>query len=219
MKLLKHPAIVISTLLLLPAVSLHAQDKPLAIRTDDTGSDIYLKAEAGGVYMQDLQVHVNTREEFKFNPGTRGDVIVGYNFSRSWSTELDFGVLWNSIDKYGAYSFDASKADLFEIPIMVNYLYRLPIKRSFEAYVGGGIGAVIGILHIDDQGLDFKDTDVTFGGQAMAGLSYHLSRLVDLSLAYKFLATTDHKWSDQDFYTKTAGTMAHAVLLGVSIKY
>jgi hypothetical protein len=31
----------------------------------------------------------------------RADLVVGYKFLRSWSTELDCGVIWNSFDKYG----------------------------------------------------------------------------------------------------------------------
>lgn len=219
MKLSNYRAIVVGSLLLIPA-AVRAQDTVQKVQTQTTGPDIYVRAEAGGVYMQDLQVHVGTREEFKFNTGVRGDVVVGYNFSRSWATELDFGVIWNKIDTYGDYSFAASQqADIYQIPVMVNYLYRLPIKGSFEAFVGGGFGAVVGLFHINDQGLDFKDSDVTFGGQGLAGLKYHLSRQVDLSLGYKFLGTTGHKWTSGDFYTETAGTFSHSVLLGVSVKY
>jgi opacity protein-like surface antigen len=220
MKLSAHRAIVISALLLIPALALHAQDKTLQTQPETIGADIYVQAQGGAVHMQDLQVNVGTQEKFKFNTGARADLVVGYKFSRSWSTELDCGVIWNSFDKYGDYSFSASKqADLYQIPIMVNYLYRLPIGHSFEGFLGAGIGAVVTVFHINDSGLNFHDSDVTFGGQGMAGLNYHLSRVVDLSLAYKFLGTTSHKWTDQGFYTQTDGTMSHSLMLGVSVKY
>ena len=220
MKLSDHHALVVSTLLLIPTLALQAQDNGVKIQAPNTGPDIYVRAEAGAVHMQDLQVNVGTQEEFKFNTGVRADLVVGYKFSRHWSTELDCGVIWNSFDKYGDYSFSASRqADLYQIPIMVNYLYRLPIKGSFEGFLGAGIGAVVSVFHINDAGLNFQDSDVAFGGQAMAGLNYHLSRQVDLSLAYKFLGTTSHKWSDEGFYTQTDGTLTHSLMLGVSVKY
>ena len=220
MKLSNYRAIIISTPVLIPALALQAQDKTLQTQAENTGSPFYVQAQGGAVYMQDLQVNVGTHEEFKFNTGARADLVVGYKFSRHWSTELDCGVIWNSFDKYGAYSFSASKqADLYQIPIMVNYLYRVRIGRSFEGFLGAGIGAVVTVFHINDSGLNFHDSDVTFGGQGMAGLNYHLSRLVDLSLAYKFLGTTSHKWTDQGFYTQTDGTMSHSLMLGVSVKY
>ena len=129
-------------------------------------------------------------------------------------------MIWNSIDKYGDYSFSNGKsADLYQIPVMVNYMYRLPLKGSLEAYMGAGIGLVVGMLHINDSGLDFKDSDTTFGYQALAGLNYHVSSQVDLSLAYKFLGTSNHRWSDENYYTKTEGTLTHALLLGLSVKY
>lgn len=219
MKLSDYRAIVFSTLLLIPALTLQAQDKTLQTQPVSTGSPIYVQAQGGAVYMQDLQVNVGTHEEFKFNTGARADLVVGYKFSRHWSTELDFGVIWNAFDTYGNYSFTPGKADLYQIPVMVNYLYRLPIGRSFEGYLGAGIGAVVTVFHINDSGLNFQDSDVTFGGQGLAGLNYHLSRQVDLSLAYRFLGTTSHKWTDQGFYTQTDGAMSHSLLLGVSVKY
>lgn len=220
MKLTYCHTIAISSLLLIPALSLQAQDKMDKIQAPGTGPGIYVKAEAGADYMQDLQVNVGSKEKFKFDIGTRFDLVLGHQFSRSWSAELECGMIWNSIDKYGNQSFPSSQpADLYQVPVMVNYLYRLPIKGSFEGFVGGGIGAVVDVFHVKDSGLDFQDSDLTFGGQVLAGLTYHVSSQVDFSLAYKFLGTTSHKWSDQGWYTKTDGTMTHAVMLGVSVKY
>jgi len=220
MKLSAYQAIAISTLFLIPALSLQAQNRADKIEPPSTSPDIYLRADAGAVYMQDLQVNVASMEQFKFNTGTRFDLAVGSRFSRSWSAELECGVIWNSIDKYGDDSFSAgNNADLYQIPVMVNYMYRLPIKGSFEGFLGAGIGFVVGIFHVKEGGLDFKNSDTTFGYQVVAGLNYHLSRQVDLSLAYKFLGTSNHKWSDDNFYTKTEGSLTHAVTLGVSFKY
>jgi len=221
MKLSDHRVVVTGTLLLISALALQAQGQTLQPQTQSliSGPNIYVQAQGGAVYMQDLQVNVGTHEEFKFNTGARADLVVGYKFTRHWSTELDCGVIWNSFDKYGDYSFSASKANLYQIPIMVNYLYRLPIGRSFEGFLGAGIGAVVTVFHIDDSGLNFQDSDVAFGGQGMAGLNYHLSHQVDLSLTYKFLGTTTHKWSDEGLYTQTDGAMSHSLMLGVSVKW
>ena len=46
-----------------------------------------------------------------------------------------------------------------------------------------------------------------------------LNSQVDLSLAYTFLGTSNHRWSDENYYTKTDGTLPHALLLGLSVKY
>jgi len=219
MKRLEHYAIAFGTLLLISGLPLQAQNSAGTVQPASLSPDIYFGAEAGALYMQDMQVHTGTREEFKFDIGTRFDLVVGYNFARSWAVELDCGVIWNAISGYGSESFSNTKADLYQIPVMVNYLYRLPIKGRLEGFLGAGIGAVIGDFHIKDFGLDFKDSDVTCGFQGLAGLNYHLSRLVDLHLAYKFLGTTGHKWSDQNYYTETQGSLTHALLLGVVVKY
>jgi opacity protein-like surface antigen len=220
MKLTDHRAIVIGTLLLIPVLALQAQDKPLETKTQTFTPGVYLQGEAGAVFMQDLQVNVGSREKLSFNPGVRGDLVLGYKFNQSWSTELDCGVLWNSFNKYGNYSFPSNEqAELYQIPILVNYLYRLPIKGSFEGFLGGGVGAVVSKFHLNDQGLDFKNSDLTFGGQVMAGVKYHLSSQADLGLAYKFLGTTSHKWADQGWYTQTSGSLTHALVLALSVKY
>ena len=156
MKVRHYKTIAISALLLIPALSLRAQNSAATIEPSSS-PDIYFGAEAGGVYMQDMQVHVGSREEFKFDIGTRVDLVLGYRFSRSWSVELDAGVIWNAIHSYGSESFSGTKADFYHYPVMVNYLYRLPIKGRLEGFVGGGIGAVVGDFHIKEPGLDFRD--------------------------------------------------------------
>jgi opacity protein-like surface antigen len=219
MKIPDHQIIALSSLLLISALPLQAQNSAENIRPASTAPDIYLEGDAGPLYMQDMQVHVGTKEKFKFDLGTRFDLVLGYKFAQSWSAELDCGVIWNAIDKYGAGSFSGTKADLYQFPVMVNYLYWLPIKGPLEGFVGAGVGLVVGDFHIADVAQDFKDTDATFGYQALAGLKYHLCSQVDLTLAYKFLGTTSHKWIDGDFYTQTQGSLTHSVMLGVAVKY
>ena len=219
MKYSEHLIIAVGTLLLIPALSLQAQNGAEQIRSTSISPDIYVQAAAGAEYMQDMQVHVGTREEFEFGVGTRFDLAVGYKFSRSWSAELDCGVMWNPIDRYGAESFSGTRAELYQFPVMVNYMYRVPIKGPVEGFVGGGIGLVVGDFHIKEPGLDFRNSDVTFGYQALAGVNYHLTSQVDVTLAYKFLGTTGHKWSDANYYTETQGSLTHAIMLAVSVKY
>ena len=223
MKLSNYHSIVTGTLLLTSALALQAQGLPTQPQTVISGPDLYLQVQGGAVYMQDLQVNVGSHDELKFNIGARAGLVLGYKFSKHWSTELDCGVIWNGFDTYGGYSFSGDKqADLYQIPVMVNYLYRLPIGRKFEGYLGVGLGGVVTIFHLNDNVVgfgDFQDSDVAFGGQGMAGFNYHLSRQVDLSLAYKFLGTTSHKWSDGGYYTQTDGALSHSLVLGVSMKY
>ena len=96
MKILDPKTIIISTLLVIPALSLQAQNLAQNNPLESTSPDIYVKAEAGASYLQDLQVNVGSHEQLKFDIGTRFDLVVGYNFTRSWSAELDLGAIWNS---------------------------------------------------------------------------------------------------------------------------
>ena len=66
---------------------------------------------------------------------------------------------------------------------------------------------------------DFNSTDYTFAYQAELGFKYSLSKYIDLGLAYKFVGTTDHSWTDNNTNLKTDGTMTHAIIATVTWRF
>jgi len=151
-----------------------------------------------------------------FDPGFRFDVAIGGG-SESWRAEFEFGFIYNSVKSFNGDSLNSEgvRPDVYELPMMVNVIYKLPFHGPVTAYVGAGIGGVYGIFVGSDTSILGFTTDITFGYQGLAGVKYAVSDRCDLGVAYKFLGTTEH---DLDF-SKLDGTMTHSLLATLSFKF
>ena len=187
---------------------------------------MYVTVDAGAAWQQNINTKGNG--ELSFDTGFRGDVIFGYNFCKNFAAELETGVIYspiNSIAGNSLSSFGAS-ADIYEIPILVNAIYRMPLKGGWTPYVGAGVGGAATYLTAQNVPLfgfgshtSYSSMDFTFAYQANAGLKYAVSENVELGIAYKFIGTTDHNWSDNSVSFKTDGTITHAVLASFTWKF
>jgi opacity protein-like surface antigen len=104
----------------------------------------------------------------------------------------------------GKITFNA--ADLHVTAVGLNALYRLPLVSSADfprgrlhPYLGVGLGAFIAHLEtrttVLDANVDFGDTDVRPGAQAVAGAKFFLTRHVAVFGEYKFIHTADFKFN------------------------
>ena len=179
---------------------------------------LYLGADAGLALQQDVTIKDSGGAKISFDPGARFDVAVGYHFTDAWAAEFQAGVIYNSIDKIAGISLDSQglSANLYEIPLMANLTYTLPVGERFSAYLGAGVGGVVGVFHGEGGGESTDHTDLTFGYQGILGLKYALHDKMGLSLAYKFLGTTDHDFGSG---VKSEGTRTHSVLVAFTIKF
>jgi len=186
-------------------------------------SRFYVDADMGAAFQQDAAIKnspFGNSGEVQFDPGLRANIRLGYNLSRSFAAEFETGVVWNSINNFSTPNGDNKantlgySADLYEIPLLANVIYR-PLHGAFQPYIGAGCGGVAGMFtsqHIPLFASGFSDTDWTFAYQAEAGLRYVVSKSVQLGIAYQFLGTTEHDWTDSGDTLKTDGTMTHAVV-------
>ena len=122
-----------------------------------------------------------------FNPGIRGNIALGYNINRSWAAEFDTGVIWNSIDSFDGTSLSSVGAsfDTYTIPLLVNVVYRIPIKGPWSSYLGAGAGGAASLLSYSQTYLgtrySWNNSTFVFGYQAKAGLQYQLNRMPRLT--------------------------------------
>lgn len=183
---------------------------------------LYLDINAGPAITQDAAIQnspFGNTSNVQFDNGLRAGLGVGYNVTPSFAAELETGVIWNSVHSIQNNDLSAlnASADLYQIPILANAIYK-PLHGSFQPYIGVGLGGVAGIFDSSNiplfgpPGAGFSDTDFTFAYQAKVGFKYAVSDHVDLGLAYEFLGTTDHNWTDGGHTLKTDGTMTHAIL-------
>ncbi len=184
------------------AAKLQAQDVP---------GRWYLGVDAGVALQQDLTIedtsqpswfHDPLPQKASFDPGVRLDVSGGVHLSRSWRTEIELGFIYNS----------GSTLDYFQVPMMANVIYTLPLRGPVSAYAGAGVGGVAGVL-----GRNFLDSEAgfTLGCQGILGVKYALNDHLDLGLAYKLLGTIEHDVGP----ARVDGATSHAILAAATVKF
>ncbi len=198
-----------------------------AIETNSVADKMYVSGDVGAAWQQNVNAQ-GGNGTVNFDTGVRGDVTFGYNFCENFAAELETGVIANSISSIAGNtlsSFGAS-ADIYEIPVLVNAIYKLPLKGGWTHFVGVGIGGAATYLTAQNVPLfgfgshsSYSSTDFTFAYQAEAGFKYAISEHIDLGFVYKFTGTTDHGWSDNGVTFNTDGTMTHAVLATFTWKF
>lgn len=130
--------------------------------------------------------------------GVRGDFIAGYSFSKAFSFEVEAGVVYNPFDKLrvggsvGGVSFSeyatVSDMSLWQVPILANVVFTVPLDSRFKPFVGAGVGGIWTIM----SGEDTSNSDFTFAFQGLAGLNFALAENVEVGVVYKFLGTLQH---------------------------
>lgn len=205
----------IGTSLLLAAQS-HAQ----------SAGKFYFDVNAGVAIPQNAKIQSApfNNETLNLDTGVAGGMDIGYNLTELFSAELDAGIFWNAIHSIGGTSLSnySAEANIYQIPLMANFIYKAPLKGAFKPYVGAGVGAAIGLFEASNvPGLysplpgastEFKSTDVSLAYQAEIGFKYSVSENADLGLSYKFFGTTGYNWSDNNTAFDIDKTMTHAVM-------
>ncbi len=141
-------------------------------------------------------------QKASFDPGLRLDVSGGLHLSQSWKAEIELGFIYNS----------GSTLDYFQVPILANVIYTLPLHGPMSAYAGAGAGGVAGVLW---NGFFGSEDSFTFGYQGILGVKYAVNDGLDLALTYKFLGTTEH-----DVGVATVdGTLSHSILASFTFRF
>ncbi len=197
----------------------------------EQASKTYLNLDFGISLQQTVNGKDNTGADIgkvEFDPGFRGDVVFGYKLSDSFAVELETGVLANSITSIAGNQLSdfGATADIYQIPLLVNVVYQIPLKCALKPYVGVGVGGAATILQGESVPLfgftsnsSYSDVDFTFAYQAVAGFKYAINKNIDIGIAYKFIGTTEHQWSDAGVVFNADGTMAHTIVASFVWKF
>ncbi len=186
------------------------------IHAQEPAGKAYMRLDAGVALQQDLTIKDSGGAKISYDTGFRFDVIGGGRFNESWSAEVEVGLIHNSVKTIGGVPLSSTgdSLDHYQIPMMVNVVYKLPFRGRFSAQVRAGIGGVYSLFW--GGNIFNSSTDLTFGYQGMLGVNYAITKRWDLGLAYKFLGTTDH---DLGFGGKTDGTRSHALLAAATLNF
>src|ERR1051326_5245429 len=159
---------------------------------EQPGTAGYLSFDGGLAVQRTIGIKDSDGDRLSFDRGLRFDVAVGCGTREpnSMAVELELGLTYNSTKPIA--SLDSERLDVYEVPILLNAIYTLPLRGPVRAYAGIGVGGVYGIFVGRDTSILGFNTDITFGFQGTAGIDYHINDEWTIGVAYKFLGTTDH---------------------------
>jgi opacity protein-like surface antigen len=201
------------------ATALAAIITPASLFAQNSAPKGYFEIDLGPAWQSDITLRdsAGTRAITSFDTGFRLDFKGGVACGENWAFELETGVIYNAVDKIDGASLDpGDRLEFAEIPLLLNVIYKLPFRGPLTAYVGAGVGGVVGTYYAESSGFSSYTSDLTFGYQAMAGVRYALNDRWDIGVAYKFLGTSEHEW---DADVKSNGTRTHSVLATVSYRF
>lgn len=193
--------------------------------------DLYFLADVGVAIPQDADIEniasTNTSlglsgAKLSLDPGVRFDLGLGYNLTDWFAVEVASGLIWNGVDKVEGTVTDTpagfiganlplagGSGNVYNIPILFNGQFRIPVGKDLKVVLGGGIGtiwsdaSVNGITTPLVPGLQasVNGSSWAFAYQGNAGVEWQLSSNVALGVRYAFLGTTELNYGTANFNT------------------
>ena len=159
-----------------------------------------------------------------FDTGWAGFATFGYGFENNWRIEVEAGYRSNDFKATVGYgyapmtevaapylgdvliyngqpnhSLQTASGTLDEWTAMVNFIYDIPVAEKIDLSIGVGVG--VDFSNIEAAGLE--DSDTNFAYQAIVGLSYQVTKRLDLTLTYRYLNV------DAPSYSETLNKVAY----------
>ena len=199
-----------STTRIICAIGIVVLSSSATVHAQKWSDNLYLHTDIGPAFVESASARIRTVTTSSFPDATiqrghtesetdiRADLSLGYNLTKSFAVEAEAGAIWNPNDDKNNYSY--------QIPVMLNGIYQIPLGASWKAYAGAGAGAVIGRAHtlFRDSAfhtpLVFDDSDWSAGYQAEAGIKYALSQHAEIDLGYKFMGVAQYDYTFINFF-------------------
>jgi opacity protein-like surface antigen len=218
-------------------------------------SGFYVGPEIGAAFQQDVNlqdVNFDTTilgadvlgsagGSLTMSAGIRFNVPIGYQPVEWFAIEFAPGIIWNQLSSYnlalngtidgGAQQSITLPIDLegsfYQVPLVVNFIFKIPTDSPWVPYIGGGIGASYTYMNwtrISYAGVsqDLSNVDGScwsLAYQGIAGLDYKITDEVSLGLKYIFTGTGNQSFggSFQDFDTK--GSYSQNVMFNCTLNF
>jgi opacity protein-like surface antigen len=217
-------------------------------------SGFYFGPELGVAFQQDVNLkNVNYEAtildsklvgtaagSLTMSAGIRFNLPVGYRPVDWFAVEFAPGIIWNKMSSYnlqlsGTIDGDPESATLpldvqggyFQVPLVVNFIFKIPTKSPWVPYIGGGIGASYTYMNwtqLSYSGIseDYSNVDGScwsLAYQAIAGWDYKITDKVSLSLKYIFLGTGNQNFGGSFQDVDTQGSYSQNVMLNCTINF
>ena len=218
-------------------------------------SGFYVGPEIGAAFQQDVNlqdVNFDTTilgadvlgsagGSLTMSAGIRFNLPIGYQPVEWFAIEFAPGIIWNQLSSYnlalngtidgGAQQSVTLPIDLegsyYQVPLVVNFIFKIPTDSPWVPYIGGGIGASYTYMNwtrISYAGVsqDLSNVDGScwsLAYQGIAGLDYKITDEVSLGLKYIFTGTGNQNFggSFQDLDTK--GSYSQNVMFNCTLNF
>ena len=195
-----------------------------------TVADVTLAGTAGGSLSMDAGIRFNFPIGYQpvdwfaveFAPG------IIWNKMSSWNLELNGSATDSSGSRSGELNLPIDvEGGYYQVPLVVNFIFKIPTDSPWVPYIGGGIGASFtymnwtrlsyGGISEDISNVDGSCWSLAY--QGIAGLDYKITDEVSLGLKYIFTGTGNQNFggSFQDLDTK--GSYSQNVMLNCTLNF
>ncbi len=180
----------------------------------------------------------NSSGKLDYDTGWAGFATVGYGFEKNWRVELELGYRNNdaTLTKesrcyeegpslasfeggYGGYGCRSRSysGDMTEYTAMVNVIYDVPLTEKLDLNIG--LGAGVDYVQLDlsrSNGNSYvDDSDTRFAFQAIAGLTYQITKRLDFTLTYRYLNVSEPEFSTRYKTLELDDLEKHTVTVGL----
>ena len=202
----------IRTLLIGTAV---AVSLPLAAQAGTNG--FYVGGAAGVNFATDASIKNGAfSDTLKYDTGAAGSLSVGYGYGNGIRTELEASLRSNDINGLKNNGLASPSGTTRTWGVLVNALYDINTGTAFTPYVGAGVGLGIVNAKLNAANVSqFNGTDTQFAYQGIAGVSYAINQNLALTADYRYLGTTDAKFSGNNNTSWKVANGNHTLLAGL----
>ena len=168
-------------------------------------NEIYIEYSGGVSYVRNQNLTGTADATTPLSGKVESDVgfnvsgAVGMRFHKFFRAELQLGYRWSEVDALSVLGEpDSGEGDFSLLTVMANGYVDYDLGIGIIPYVGAGIGW--GLLDLDAKNtgnvggiLRAEGDDSVFTWAVMAGGTIPINDTVEVSIGYRYLATTDSK--------------------------
>ncbi len=184
---------------------------------------VYLSGNLGVAMLSDSDLSDSTIPgmtiSLESDPGFALGAAVGYDFGNNLRIEGEISYQQNDFDKASALGIDIDfSGESSALGFGVNGYYDFTNKSAFTPYITAGIG--MAEVKFDDMTIPGDDTfsasddDTVFAYQLGVGVSYAVTEMVNIDVAYRYRG-----FDDLEFDTTTAEYDSHNIYAGVRVTF
>ncbi len=188
----------------------------------------YVGLEGGANWIEDWSHTFNSvgttiAGQAGFDTGWTVLATVGHAWRNRFRLEFEAGYRDNDVDVFstGGAPVTAFSGDLWEVTLMANVLYDVPLTNDLTLSVGAGAGGDFTNYTFNEGGVRTEDDDWNFAYQGIAGVNYAIGRQTSLFVNYRYLRVVNPAFDFRPgsptaiFLTNPDDLVKHAATIGL----